>query len=432
VSALWRPWPAAAVGRRSALRLLAAGSVAALAACTEHEPRRPPGPAGAGFEGVGPIVFAAPPDLGQGGQRRLAVQRWTERHPGRRADYVELPLRADLQRAELLTRLQARSPGYDVLGLDVVWTAELAKGGHIMPLSPVAGSLGLDAFLPRVLDTARFEGELWAVPAHVNAGLLYYNTDVISSPPTTWDELAEQASDAARRRGVDGYVGQLARYEGLTVNLAEAVWYQGGELVKDQRVTADQPAAVRGLAFLAGGIQRGWIPRHVLGYFEKDSLRRFQEGRAAFMRNWPYAYDALQARDSPVRGRFGVVRLPGVSALGGMNLAISRYSRYKRTALEFIRFMTSPEVQTRIFERGGYPAVLASVYEDRRVQARKPYTEALRKSIETAASRPVTPYYGQVTRVIQEAAYNALQGRREPGQAMEQLAADLRIALSGG
>jgi hypothetical protein len=55
------------------------------------------------------------------------------------------------------------------------------------------------------------------------------------------------------------------------------------------------------------------------------------------MRNWPYAYDLLAAADSPVKERFGVVRLPGVSALGGANLAISRFSRRRRTALEFIQ-----------------------------------------------------------------------------------------------
>ena len=62
------------------------------------------------------------------------------------------------------------------------------------------------------------------MPVHSNAGLLYYRSDLIATPPTSWEELEAQASDAASRHGVDGYIGQLARYEGLTVNLAEAVW----------------------------------------------------------------------------------------------------------------------------------------------------------------------------------------------------------------
>jgi multiple sugar transport system substrate-binding protein len=425
-----RPPGAAVAGRRSVLRLLAAGAASALVGCTM--PRRPqPDRAAERFEGTGPIVFAAPPDLSLGGQRRRAVARWSEVHPGQRAEYVELPNRADLQRAELLTKLQAGLADYDVLGLDVVWTAEFARNGDILPLTPVAGSLGLDRLLPAPLASCRFDGELWAIPVHSNAGLLYFNTDLVSSPPGSWDDLAAQARAAAERDGVDGYVGQFARYEGLTVNFSEAVWGHGGTLVDGERVTASSPAVVSALDRLVGGVRDGWIPKAALAYTEEETRERFQAGGAAFMRNWPYAYDLLEASDSPVRGRFEAVPLPGVSALGGVNLAISRHSRRRGTALDFIRYLISGETQTAVFEQGGYPAVLAEVYEDRGVQFRQHYTTELLKSIQAARPRPVTPYYGQVTRLIQDAVYGALRGTRSAADAMEQLEVDLERALEG-
>jgi ABC-type glycerol-3-phosphate transport system substrate-binding protein len=230
---------------------------------------------------------------------------------------------------------------------------------------------------------------------------------------------------------VAGYVGQLARYEGLTVNLVEAVWGHGGDLLKPDNQTLDVEATTRSLSFLQAGIRDGWIPESARTYDEELSRQAFQGGGAAFMRNWPYAYDLLAAADSPVKERFGVVRLPGVSALGGANLAISRFSRQRRTALEFIRFLTTDEVQRTVFEKGGYPAAITSVYEDRSVEGHQPYTQALKEGIRTARSRPVTPFYGQVTRVIQDAVFSVLGLGEEPARAAQRLSGTLAAALAG-
>ena len=427
------PAAGAPLGRRQLLGLLTGGIVSAAAGCTRPatDPRRattqalPPT-----FEGEGPIVFAAPRDISRGGQRRQAVERWNAKHPPtRRAVAVDLPSAADHQRADLIARLQAGRDDYDVLGLDVVWTAEFARGGYILPLDSVTGQLGTGRFLPAALDTARFGGRLWGVPLFSNAGLLYYRTDLVEQLPDSWAELAEQAKDAPD--GVAGYVGQLARYEGLTVNLVEAIWGGGGDLLEAGNGPLNVQATAKGLAFLQRGVQDGWISGDARSYDEELSRLAFQRGGAMFMRNWPYAYDLLDAEDSPVRGKVGVARLPGVSALGGANLAISRFSTHRRTALEFIRFLTGDEVQSRVFEDVGYPAGVAAVYEDNDVQRRQSYTPALRDSIRNARSRPVTPFYAQVTRVVQEAAFSVLRLNEDPNRAAERLAETLAAALEG-
>ena len=120
-----------------------------------------------------------------------------------------------------------------------------------------------------------------------------------------------------------------------------------------------------------------------------------------------------------------------MSALGGANLAISRFSQRRRTALEFIKFLTTDGVQRTVFEDGGYPAAITSVYEDRGVEGRQPYTQALKEGIRTARSRPVTPYYGQVTRILQEAAFSVLRGGEEPARVAEGLSGKLAAAFEG-
>lgn len=419
---------AATVGRRTLLGLMAAGAASSLTACTSPidcdagEPE---------FTGTGEIVFAAPPDFSFGRNREKAVRRWSQKNPGWEARYVPLPVPADLQRTELLTKVQAEESDYDVLGLDVVWTAEFARGCFIVPLDSVADQLGTHRFLEPALDTAKYQERLWAVPMHTNAGLLYYRTDLVESPPNRWSDLPELIDHAGRDEGMDGYVGQLAHYEGLTVNVSEAVWGHGGELVEDGRAVADRSEAIEGLKFLISGVQKGWIPRAALDYNEERSRRRFQEGKALFLRNWPYAYELLSSEDSAVRDLFNAVQLPGPSALGGMNLAISRFSRKKATALEFIKFLTSYDTQREVHVRGAYPAAISSVYEEPAVQAAQPYTAELERSVRTARSRPTTPYYGQVTAAIQGAAHLAIEDGREAASVMRHLVSDLEVALQG-
>jgi multiple sugar transport system substrate-binding protein len=426
------PGLGAPLRRRQVLGLLAGGVAAAAGGCSWLGSDEEPAGNSSAFQGDGPIVFAAPRDFSLGEQRRVAVRKWNQRHATRRATSVDLPFAADLQRADLIARLQAEREDYDVLGLDVVWTAEFAEGDYIESLQAYEPDLRVGRFLAPAVDSARFGGTLWGVPLFSNAGLLYYRTDLVERVPTTWDELAEQAKDLGRRHKLAGYVGQLARYEGLTVNLVEAIWGQGGDLLRqagDPRL--DLEATIRGLSFLRDGIRDGWIPGTARAYDEEQSRRAFQSGQVVFMRNWPYAYDLLTAQDSPVKNDVGVAKLPGPSALGGANLAISRFSRRKKTALEFIHFLATDEVQRPTFEKGGYPAVLAAVYEDPNVQANQTYTLALRDSIKDARSRPSTPYYAQVTRVIQDAAFSVLGLGEDPAHAAQQLAERLPAALRG-
>ena len=133
-----------------------------------------PGGGETGTGGTGPITFATGRDTTAYLQPLL--DRWNQAHPAEKVTLLELPEAADEQRAQMVANLQAQSDRYDVLGLDVVWTAEFAENGWIIPLE--RGLFPLDRFLPPVVDTAVYKGKLWAVPYTSYAGLLYFRTDL--------------------------------------------------------------------------------------------------------------------------------------------------------------------------------------------------------------------------------------------------------------
>lgn len=132
-----------------------------------------------GTGGTGPITFATGRDTTAYLQPLL--DRWNQAHPAEKVTLLELPEAADEQRAQIAANLQAQSSRYDVLGLDVVWTAEFAENGWIIPLE--RGLFPLDRFLPPVVETAVYKDKLWAVPYTSNAGLLYYRKDLVRKPP---------------------------------------------------------------------------------------------------------------------------------------------------------------------------------------------------------------------------------------------------------
>jgi trehalose/maltose transport system substrate-binding protein len=365
------------------------------------------------FGGTGPFTLVIGRDTTAYLQPLL--DRWNQTHPGERVTLLELPEAADEQRAQMVANLQARSDRYDVLGLDVVWTAEFADAGWILPLE--RGMFQLDRFLPPVVDTAIYRGKLWAVPYTSNAGLLYYRKDLLAKqgfkPPKTWEELREQATALHEKYGIGGYAGQFLAYEGLTVNFAEAVQSAGGQILSPDgtKVTMDSAKAKAGLDFLVGGFREGWIPPESLSFKEEESRLAFQEGRLAFARNWPHAYGP--ATDSAVANKFAVTRLPGLngpgsSSLGGVNLALSAYSRKQKSAVEFIRYFTGLENQRRVLTDGSFPPVWAELYDDPALIKRFPYLPVLKQSILSAQPRPASANYNQVSLVIASAVSNAL------------------------
>ncbi|MFD5228263.1 ABC transporter substrate-binding protein [Streptomyces qaidamensis] len=381
----------------------------------------------------GPLTLATAGDLT--GYLGPLLEGWNRTHPGEKVTLVELPDSADETQAQMVTDLRDGDRSrFDVLNIDVNWTPEFAAAGWIRPLP--RDRFPLKTFLQPVVDTATYDGQLYAVPYVTNAGLLLYRKDVLAkegvAPPRTWAELERYAKTIAPKHGLDGYAGQFLPYEGLTVNAAEAVYSAGGSILGDEgeRVTVDSAAAREGIGFLARGVREGWIPREALTYKEEESKQAFQDGRLLFLRNWPYAYVGASAPGSKVAGKIGAVPLPGpdgpgTSVLGGSNLAVSAHARHPDSAARLIAYLTSERVQRQVLTRGALPPVRADLYQDPALIRRFPYLPTLRTSVLAAEPRPKSPRYDQVSLVVQAVVHDAMAGHRTPAAAVRRLAREL-------
>jgi multiple sugar transport system substrate-binding protein len=366
---------------------------------------------------------------------------YTEQDPSRPTVTVaQLPNAADLQRQQMAYELQAQGAGFDILGLDVIWTGEFAVNGWVESLEDIRGDLE-GVVLDPALESAIYDGELWAAPFNTNAGFLYYRTDLVDEPPTTWEELAQMAKEIGQREGIGGYVGQGSQYEGMVVNYLEYVWGAGGSLVDedaDAAVLTEGDAGTRALEFMQTSQREGVYVPGFNTLTEEEGRFLFQSGRAVFMRNWPYAYALMSGEDeenpSQVAGNFDIAPIPTfsgegtVSALGGFNLAVSAFSEKKDQAKEFVAWIaTDPDAQ-RMLAEDTTPPVRQDIYEELQDD---PVMALLGEVLPQSRPRPPVPEYNFLSQEIQQAVFPAYNGSDPADQTINALNDRLTSQLQG-
>ncbi|MBD3235385.1 MAG: extracellular solute-binding protein [Candidatus Eisenbacteria bacterium] len=346
------------------------------------------------------------------------------------------PTDTDLRRQELVFALQARQSDPDLFLLDGAWLAQFAAADWLMPLDPE--EMEADAFFERVIAMAdTYEGALVALPVYVDGGVLYYREDLLAAhqidgPPETWSELIEigarvQAGQRARDPHFYAYVWQGAQYEGLVCNFLEIAASAGGGIrFEEGDVEIDTPANRRALSLMVDLIHRHEIspPNVYTEMKEEESRLFFQNGRALFERNWPYAWARHRAADSPVRDQVRIAKLPhfaggrSASTLGGWHIGVSRFSDHPEEARRFVRYAVSRAVQKRLAIELGWNPGRTDIYGDPDVRAANPHFAVLADIFAQAVARPTVPYYPIASKALQRHLSAALSGRLTVAEAL--------------
>ena len=375
-----------------------------------------------------------------------AVKAW-EQQTGHKVTVHKAPTQSDHRYKEYLELLQRGDDSIDVFQVDVIWPAMLAE--HFIDLSGFMKQKQIKKHIPALIENNTVDGRLIAMPWYTGAGLLYYRTDLLAKHkarvPETWEELTETAlriqTEERKAEGGEeiwGFVFQGEAYEGLTSNALEWVASSGGGsfVEADGSISANNPQAVRAIARAANWVGRISPPRSTI-FREEDAQLTFVRGDAVFMRNWPYAWNLLDADpNSPVAGKVGVAPLPkdadqgrSVATLGGWQLAVSKHSKHPNVAASLVRHLTSDEIQKQRAIEGSYAPTIMSLYRDPEILRASPVFAILPSVLETVVTRPAHwtgGRYPEVSYWIWEHIHGALQGKFTAERAMASIEADLQ------
>lgn len=357
---------------------------------------------------------------------RDLVAQFNRTYPGLPIRLIEGPPATNTREDLYSTSFLSGDAAYDIVYSDSIWIAKFAAAGWLADLSGRPSAEDRKDFLPVEFEAGSYLGKLYRMPAFTDAGILYYRRDLVRTPPETFDELI---SLARSQRTTDrwGFLWQGKQYEGLVTVFLEILWGFGGDWIDagTRDVKIDSAQALQAIEFLKGTI--GDIsPPAVTTYVEEDTRNIFQNGRAVFMRNWPYVWTLIQQSDGDIKDKIAVtpmVHAPGRSSaatLGGWGFAISRYSKDPERAWQFIQFLTRPGQLLQVQRRQGrIPSRLSMIP-----------TEFL-PILTSARPRPAIPEYAEASDILQRWLSAALTGRVSPQRATDEIARETRGLLAG-
>jgi multiple sugar transport system substrate-binding protein len=363
-------------------------------------------------------------------QYAQAAQDCTAAAAGRyRIQQVTLPRQADDQRLQLARRIVGGDNTIDILGMDVTWTAEFAEAEWIRPFPSYAAAAIREGTLKTAYDTGTWQDRLYAAPLNTNTQLLWYRADLMPAgrPPSTWDELIGIAGRLAAADRPSWVEVQAAQYEGLSVWFNTLLTSAGGQIAgEDGKVRLGEgDAAVRALDIIRRVATTPGADPSLSQRNEGTTRLAMESGKAAFMVNYPFVLPGIaengggaslddNGKPTPAKetGRKvqDVLRwapypavTPGKPAsvtIGGLNLAVSRTTRYPTQAVAAVQCLRNRSNQLRNALDGGVPPTLEALYADPAFQRAYPAWEAIKQSLDTASVRPKSPAYQSISTVI--------------------------------
>jgi multiple sugar transport system substrate-binding protein len=362
--------------------------------------------------GGGPVTLNWFVATQPGGSIQKVAKQCTKASGGRyNIDVQLLPTDASQQREQLVRRLAAKDSSVDLIGMDVIWTAEFANAGWIAPFPQAeANEVTKDVF-PSVKETASFEGQVYGAPFNSNTQLLWYRTDLVKKAPKTWDQMINEATDLASQ-GKPAYIQvQANKYEGFTVWFNALQESAGGQILSGPLTVSLPEGPTEEAMKVMGTLAASPAAAPNISTSDEDSARLgFEDGSSAFMVNYTFAYASAEANAPGVFKNMGFAMYPRVVAdkpskppLGGFNIGVGAYSENQDLAFDAAACIGSDKSELTATELDGLPPSRADLYTNKVVTKAYPgFAQLVKKSIDAAGPRPLTPAYQDVSLAIQD------------------------------
>jgi multiple sugar transport system substrate-binding protein len=339
------------------------------------------------------------------GSFKNAAKRCTDQSGGKyKITLNALSNQADAQRQSLVRRLAAKDSSIDIAGMDVVWTAEFAAAGWIKEWPENLAAQVKQGTLPGPLATATYQGKLYAAPANSNTQLLWYRKDKVDKPADTWNGLIAQATDLKTHIEIQG-----AQYEGVMVWFNSLVQSAGGTIVKGTTVTLG-PAGQVAANTMSKLAHSPAADPSLASQHEDENRLAFESGTSYLEINYPFVYPSAKENAPDIYKNMRWAPYPGIvsgkpakAPIGGINWGVGAYTKHPQEAFAAAACMRNPENEKEAAIKGGLPPTLESLYSDPELKKAYPFSDLIKKQLATAAVRPVTPAYADVSLAVAKA-----------------------------
>jgi multiple sugar transport system substrate-binding protein len=343
----------------------------------------------------------------------------------------------DLYEGILAAGLSKTAP-YDVVALDQVWVPAFANRKQLLSLKDQIPDDSRSDIMPSLLDAFSFKATTWAMPHVLNVQSLYYNKGQLRAagfqdPPKTLEDWHTQMT--ALRSRVTPYTDSWAQDEGLVSDFVRITAQFGGDLFDagGKPLLLEQPAQ-RAAAFMRQLIDEHLVRADIAASNEPDAMRAFLSGGVAFTTNWNFVWGAMNdPAYSQIIGQGSVAPIPAAASTGKpaasvsgfLGLAVLANSAHQDLAVAWLRYLTSPEVQS---QRTGELPIWTSLQNSADLRKANPEIGVFLSNLANARPRPKLVHYVEASSVLQRHLHDLVLGSASPSSAMAQAQAEL-VAL---
>jgi len=283
-----------------------------------------------------------------------------------KVEVLEKPM---YHQVELLEKLGPKGEGPDVVVLasDMVGVAKdknLITPVHFMQVET-------NQYLPNSIASVTFDGDLYSVPKTIETLIVFYNKDLLPSPPDTLEEYVDLSKQMRKK----GKYGLLAKWDLFYTTYAIMHGYGAYIFRTDNDGTInlnsyglDTPGAVEALKVLRKMSNNDLVYDYLSGI---DGYNRMYElftaKKALAVINGPWAIeDYLKAGIN-----FGITTLPNLpngnpmaGFLGTKGYSISKWSAHKELAEDFLRFLNEHKYALLRYKESRQIPPIISVLQD--------------------------------------------------------------------
>ncbi len=271
----------------------------------------------------------------------------------------------------LVQDFAAGTVDYDVCWNHSSFFSQYVKADGLEPLDKYFSEEELSDFIPRILDAGRKDGQLWLMPRHYDISCIHYLTDLVDTPPETWDEFKRMAIDITDP--AKGFYGtQFAgKEEALTGRFYEVLIAEGGSLFNDKwEPTFNSAAGVKAATMFAELYEAGAMPPGMTNFLWEDVAKNWANGIIGMYTEWYGWYGFFQdPQNSKVAGKFDLARQPkgngGIHSgwAGHHGFSITKAAKNKEAAASLIKHLTG--VKANELEASlGFTIVRQSVWDN--------------------------------------------------------------------
>lgn len=311
----------------------------------------------------------------------------------------------------------------DVIYIGGRWVAPFTQIGALLPLDDYADAAKLATFPDGALQQNRFQGSLRALPVAFSTKVLFYRTDLIDSPPTTWDELLATAQQVTEDNpGTYGIGIPGASHVSTTGQFFTFLYQAGGQVFDDEgNVALDSPEAVKALTFYTDLYTKYGVTPNPIEYNREQLPELFKQGKIAMMIIGPWGKTIMGLDEDNPDVPYATAVLPCGERCGGIqvgdSVAVWQGTEHPDEAYAFVDYWTSLEPHTYYDLNTGLTPLVAGEQDDPTFDTPfwKPFIAMIDQGFPQPSPLAWEPFQGIITDMIQ----NVLLGNQTPEEALQ-------------